>query len=60
LRDGRSADEVLMAEKDRADELRRQVRALSRWRTPALRSPRLLYDILTGDGLPSFRPRPGR
>jgi hypothetical protein len=60
LRDGRSADQVLIEEKDRADELRRQVRALSRWRTPALRSPRLLYDILTGDGLPSFRPRPGR
>lgn len=60
LRRGRSMEESLIDEKDRADELRREVRALSRWRTPALVSPRLLYDILRGDGLPSARPRPGR
>jgi hypothetical protein len=60
LRHGRTAEHVLIQEKDRADELRRQVRVISRWRTPALAAPRLLYDILTGDGLPSKRPRPGR
>ena len=57
---GRSPEEVLMAEKDREDELRRQVRAFSRWRLPALRSPRLLYDILSGAGLPTTKRRPGR
>ena len=60
LLDGRSTEEALVEEKDRADELRREVRALSRWRTPALSRPQLLWDILTGDGLPSTRSRPGR
>ena len=60
LRAGRTPEQVLLAEKDREDELRRQVRAFSRWRTPALDSPRVLYDILTRAGLPSDRPRPGR
>ncbi|MDQ4212295.1 hypothetical protein [Microbacterium capsulatum] len=55
---GRSPGEALLAEKDRGDALRRIVRRVSRWRTPALRDPRLLYDILTGDGLPSRLPRP--
>ena len=55
---GRSPEEALIAEKDRGDELRRAVRAFSRWRTPAHRDPRLLYDILAGAGLPSRRPRP--
>lgn len=50
--------QALIAEKDRGDELRRVVRALSRWRTPHLDDPRLLWDVLTGDGLPSRRPRP--
>lgn len=57
---GRTPEEVLLAEKDREDELRRQVTAFSRWRLPALRSPRMLYDILQGAGLPTSRPRPGR
>lgn len=57
---GRSPEEVLLAEKDREDELRRQVRAFSRWRIPALKSPRLLYDILRGAGLPTATGRPGR
>ena len=60
LRGGRSPEQVLLAEKDRGDALRRRVRALSRWRTPHLREPRLLYDILRGDGLPASRPRPAR
>ncbi|MGC5169330.1 hypothetical protein ACLQ2Q_01620 [Microbacterium sp. DT81.1] len=55
---GRSPQQALLEEKDREDELRRAVRALSRWRTPALQDPRMLYDILTADGLPSRRPRP--
>ncbi|MEN2738000.1 hypothetical protein ABCS02_09430 [Microbacterium sp. X-17] len=55
---GLTPEQALLAEKDRGDALRRRVRALSRWRTPALRQPALLYDILTGDGLPTPRPRP--
>ncbi|MCH6230643.1 hypothetical protein MK786_07815 [Microbacterium sp. CFH 31415] len=57
---GRTPEEVLLAEKDREDDLRRQVAAFSRWRIPALRSPRVLYDILVGAGLPASRPRPAR
>lgn len=60
LRAGRSPEEVLIAEKDRGDALRRRVRAVSRWRTPDLEDPRRLWDILTGDGLTSTRPRPPR
>jgi len=57
---GRTAADVLAAEKDRGDKLARLVRRISRWRTPDLEDPRRLYDILTGDGLPSPRPRPPR
>ncbi|CAN5605598.1 hypothetical protein BH10ACT5_BH10ACT5_20740 [soil metagenome] len=57
---GRTAEEVLLAEKDREDELRRQVSRFSRWRVPALDQPRLLFDILNAAGLPTTRPRPGR
>ncbi|WP_461475659.1 hypothetical protein [Microbacterium sp. HJ5] len=60
LLQGRTPEQVLLDEKDREDELRRQVAAFSRWRMPALRSPRALYDILTGAGLPARRPRPAR
>lgn len=56
--EGRTPRQALLEEKDRADALRRQVSALSRWRTPAHRDPALLYDILRGDGLPSTLPRP--
>lgn len=55
---GRTPEQALLEEKDRADALRRQVSALSRWRTPAHRDPSLLYDILTADGLRARRPRP--
>ncbi|MGK3953488.1 hypothetical protein ACLKM7_14335 [Microbacterium sp. I2] len=58
LQKGRTPEEVLIAEKDRGDELRRTVRAFSRWRTPAHRDPRKLYDILSGAGLPSRFARP--
>ncbi|MFE7845466.1 hypothetical protein ACFUTX_09790 [Microbacterium sp. NPDC057407] len=57
---GRTPEEVLIAEKDREDDLRRQCAAFSRWRTPALNSPKRLYDILSGAGLPTARSRPGR
>lgn len=57
---GKSAAQALLEEKDRGDALRRVVRRVSRWRTPALRDPRELYDILTADGLPSRLPRPRR
>lgn len=55
---GRTPQEALLAEKDRTDALHRAVRRVSRWRTPEVKDPRLLYDILTGDGLPSRLPRP--
>src|SRR5690606_4876981 len=55
---GRTPEQALLEEKDRADELRRMVSGFSRWRTPAHREPQLLYDILTADGLPSRLPRP--
>lgn len=57
---GRTAQQALIEEKDRGDQLRRRVRVVSRWRTPDLDDPRRLWDILTGDGLPSTRPRPPR
>ncbi len=56
----RTPHQALIEEKDREDELRRAVRAFSRWRTPALERPRQLYDILTGAGLPSRLNAPGR
>ncbi|MCC2033798.1 hypothetical protein [Microbacterium allomyrinae] len=55
---GRTPEEALIAEKDRGDELQRAVRAFSRWRTPAHKDPRLLYDILRRAGLPSRSARP--
>jgi hypothetical protein len=56
---GRTPEQALLEEKDREDELRRQVLAFSRWRTPALETPRALYDILTRAGLPTSKARPG-
>src|SRR5690606_22562271 len=57
---GRTPQEAVLEEKDREDELRRVVTGLSRWRTDAHRKPALLYDILTGAGVPSRLPRPRR
>ena len=57
---GRTPEQALIAEKDRADALARLVRRVSRWRTPALRRPRELYDILVADGLPSTLAPPPR
>ena len=55
---GRTPAQALIAEKDRADALTRVVSKLSRWRTPALRDPRVLYDILVAAGLPTRKQRP--
>ncbi|MBD4808323.1 hypothetical protein GUG05_12420, partial [Xanthomonas citri pv. citri] len=44
---GRTPEQALLEEKDRADALRRQVSGLSRWRTPDHRDPARLYSILT-------------
>lgn len=57
---GRTPEQVLLEEKDRADALRRQVSGLSRWRTPDHRDPARLYSILVADGLPSRLPPPQR
>lgn len=53
LLQGRTPEAALIAEKDRADALARLVHRVSRWRTPNLRRPRELYDILVADGQPS-------
>ena len=57
---GRSPQQALIEEKDREDEVRRCVRGMSRWRTPALDDPRRLWTILIGAGLPTRSVRPGR
>lgn len=54
----RSPDQIVIDEKNRENEIRREVRGFSRWEPADLDQPRRLYDILTGDGLPSARPRP--
>lgn len=58
LLQGRTGDEVFFAEKERENELRRQVRMFSRWEPRELYPPQQLYDRLVRDGLPSSRPRP--
>lgn len=55
---GRTPQQALLEEKDRADALRRQVSGLSRWRTPDHRDPGRLYSILVADGVPSRFPPP--
>lgn len=57
---GRTPQQALLEEKDRADALRRQVSGFSRWRTPDQKDPALLYNILVADGLPSRFPPPRR
>lgn len=49
---------IVLDEKSRENEIRRVVRAFSRWEPRDLDAPRRLYDILTADGLPSVLPRP--
>jgi hypothetical protein len=54
----RSAADIVIDEKNRENEIRREVRGFSRWEPRDVDTPRRLYDILTGDGLPSALPRP--
>lgn len=55
---GRRPEDVVIAEKNRENELRRVVGRVSRWEPAELYTPRKFYDRLTRDGLPSSRPRP--
>lgn len=49
---------IVIDEKNRENEIRREVRGFSRWEPVDADNPRLLYDILSSDGLPSCLPRP--
>lgn len=55
---GRRAEDVVVAEKRREDEIRRHVRAFSRWGTAENRNPLRLREILMANGLPSSGIRP--
>jgi hypothetical protein len=57
LRQGRSADEVVLAEKRREDAIRAQVDAFQRWGSAEALSPRLLRQKLLALGLTPGRPR---
>lgn len=52
------AADIVIDEKNRENEIRREVRGFSRLEATELDHPRRVYDILTGDGLPSSRRRP--
>jgi hypothetical protein len=54
----RDSAEIVIDEKNRENEIRREVRGFSRWEPFDADHPRRLYDILTTDGLPSSLPRP--
>ncbi|WP_249353998.1 hypothetical protein [Microbacterium sp. 2FI] len=49
---------IVIDEKNRENEIRREVRGFSRLEATDLDHPLRVYDILTGDGLPSSKPRP--
>jgi len=55
---GRSPDEIVIDEKNRENEIRREVRGFSRWEAVDADHPRRIWDILTGDGMPCSKPRP--
>lgn len=57
-RPGQDAVGAVIDEKNRENEIRREVRGFSRWVVADLEQPRRLYDILTADGLRSRLPRP--
>jgi hypothetical protein len=60
LRGGRTAEEVVIAERHRENRLRRLVRTLSRWEPADLYPAAKLYRILTEAGLPSTGARLSR
>lgn len=49
---------IVVDEKNRENEIRREVRGFSRWEPDDADVPRRMYDILSGDGLTSALPRP--
>lgn len=55
---GRGAADIVIDEKNRENEIRREVRGFSRWEPRDVDAPARLYDILTRDGLPSALPHP--
>ncbi|GAA5211436.1 hypothetical protein [Microbacterium kyungheense] len=56
--DDRDPHEIVIDEKNRENEIRREVRGFSRLEATDFDNPRLVYDVLTADGLPSTKPRP--
>ena len=56
--DGRTPQQALIDEKNRENEIRRVVRAFSRWEATDADHPRRIWDILTSAGLPTSLPRP--
>lgn len=57
---GRDAAAIVIDEKNRENEIRREVRGFSRLEATDADHPRRVYDILTADGLRSTKPRPPR
>lgn len=55
---GRTPEQVVIDEKNRENEIRREVRGFSRLEARDADNPQRVYDILTADGLVSRRPRP--
>jgi hypothetical protein len=56
--DDRDPADIVIDEKNRENEIRREVRGFSRLEATDLDHGRRVYDVLTADGLPSSRPRP--
>lgn len=54
----RDPAQIVIDEKNRENEIRREVRGFSRWEATDADRPRDIYDILTQDGLRSSKPRP--
>ena len=54
----RDPAEIVIDEKNRENEIRREVRGFSRWEATDADRPRIVYDILTQDGVRSSKPRP--
>lgn len=54
----RDAAEIVVDEKNRENEIRREVRGFSRLEAKDADDPRLVFDVLTRDGLRSRLPRP--
>lgn len=55
---GRTPAAIVIDEKNRENEIRRQVRGFSRLEAADADHPQRVYDVLTADGLRSSKPRP--